>query len=89
MREVALQPYERLVGLQYKEKVMCMFCTAIPATLAVGANLNAKQLRERREAEECGETSPERKPAPIGKITLVAAGVLVVTSVVYHTQFNS
>lgn len=67
---------------------MCMFCAAIPATLAVGANLNAKQLRERRESEERGETLPERKQVPIGKVSLLAAGVLVMSSVVYHSRFN-
>jgi hypothetical protein len=67
---------------------MCVFCAAIPATLAVGANLNAKQIRERRKAEERGETSPEKKPIPVGKLTVVAAGALVAASVVYHTQIN-
>lgn len=67
---------------------MCAFCAAIPATLAVGANLNAKQLRERHEAEERGEPLPEKKSIPIGKITLLTAGALVAASVVYHTQFN-
>jgi hypothetical protein len=65
-----------------------MFCAAIPATLAVGVNVNAKQIRKRREAEERGEILPETKQAPVGKITVVAAGALVAASVVYHTQFN-
>jgi len=65
-----------------------MFCAAIPATLAVGANLNAKQIRERRKAEERGETLAKKKQAPVGKITVIAAGALVAASVVYHTQFN-
>lgn len=67
---------------------MCMFCAAVPATLAVGANLNAKQLRERREADERGEAVPEKKQIPVGKITVLAAGALVAASVVYHTQLN-
>jgi hypothetical protein len=65
-----------------------MFCAAIPATLAVGANLSAKQIRERRKAEELGETSPEKKQIPVGKLTVIAAGALVTASVVYHSQFN-
>jgi hypothetical protein len=65
-----------------------MFCAALPATLAVGANANAKQLRARREAEERGEVLPEKKQIPVGKITVIAAGALVAVSVVYHTQFN-
>jgi hypothetical protein len=67
---------------------MCAFCAAIPATLAVGANLNAKQLRQQREAEERGETFAEQKQALPGKITLIAAGALVVASIVYHSRFN-
>jgi len=67
---------------------MCMFCAAIPATLAVGVNVNAKQIRERREAEERGETLAEKKQASVGKITVIATGALVAASVVYHTQFN-
>ena len=67
---------------------MCAFCATIPATLAVGANLNAKQLRERRESEEREEPPSKKKAIPIGKITLLVAGVLVAASVVYHTQFN-
>ena len=67
---------------------MCVFCAAVPATLAVGANLNAKQLRERRKAEEHRETSPQKKQIPVGKITVIVAGALAVASVVYHSQFN-
>ena len=67
---------------------MCVFCAAIPATLAVGANFNAKQLREQRMAEERGEATPGKKKIPVGKVTLIAAGALVVASAVYHSQFN-
>jgi hypothetical protein len=67
---------------------MCVFCASVPATLAFGASLNAKQLRERREAEESGESSPEKKNIPVGKVTFIAAGMLVVSSAVYHSQFN-
>ena len=67
---------------------MCAFCAAIPATLAVGANLNAKKLREQREAAERGETLQQKKQVPVGKITIIAVGALVTASIVYHTQFN-
>lgn len=67
---------------------MCIFCAAVPATLAVGANVNAKQIRERRAAEQHGETVAEKKQVPVGKITILAAGALVAASVVYHTQLN-
>lgn len=65
---------------------MCVFCAAIPATLAVGAKLQADQMRERRKAEERGESLTERNPVPVGKIALVAAGALVVASVIVHSQ---
>ena len=53
---------------------MCMICAAIPATAAVGAKLNADQL---------GKPVEERKP--VSKITGVVIGLLVLTSVIYHT----
>jgi hypothetical protein len=65
-----------------------MFCAAVPATLAIGANLNAKQIREQRKAEERGKAPPKKKQVPVGKIILVTTGALVAASVVYHTQFN-
>ena len=67
---------------------MCMFCAAIPTTLAVGANANARQIRERRKAIERGGTTTEAKQVPVGKITVIAAGALVAASVVHHTQLN-
>lgn len=67
---------------------MCAFCAAVPATLAIGANLNAKQLRKQREATDRGEILQEKKQIPVGKITIIAAGALVTASIVYHTQFN-
>jgi hypothetical protein len=53
---------------------MCMICAAIPATAAVGAKLNADQLQKPFE---------ERKP--VSKITGIVIGLLVASSVVYHT----
>jgi hypothetical protein len=53
---------------------MCIICAAIPATAAVGAKLNADQLKR---------PTDERKP--IGKITGIAVMFLVAASVVYHT----
>jgi hypothetical protein len=67
---------------------MCAFCAAVPATLAIGANLNANQLRKQREATERGEILQEKKQVPVGKIAIIAAGALVTASIVYHTQFN-
>ncbi len=61
---------------------MCVFCAAIPATAAVGANLNAKQKVNRISAEKEGLTPRTEKP--IAKITLVAIIFLTVCSAVYH-----
>jgi hypothetical protein len=64
---------------------MCMFCAAIPATLAVGAAVRQKQHLAQQQSAALGkETS---KPAlPAGKVTAVIVTGLVVASVVYHTQ---
>ena len=53
---------------------MCMFCAAIPATVAVGAKLNADQLHK-----------PEEQRRPISKITSLVIGFLVIGSVTYHS----
>lgn len=53
---------------------MCMFCAAIPATVAVGAKLNADQLHK-----------PEEQRRPISRITSLVIGFLVIGSVTYHT----
>jgi hypothetical protein len=50
-----------------------MFCAAIPATAAVGAKINADQLRKE-----------ESRRLPVPKITAVVIGVLVITSAIYH-----
>ena len=53
---------------------MCMICASIPAVVAVGAKINASQLSQ-----------PKEKRKPIGKFTGIITGLLVITSVVYHT----
>ena len=53
---------------------MCMICAAIPATVAVGAKLNADQLNK-----------PEEQRKPISKLTGMAIALLVVASAIYHT----
>ena len=53
---------------------MCIICTAIPATGAVGAKLNASQVGK-----------PEEKRLPVSKITGIIIGMLVVGSAIYHT----
>jgi hypothetical protein len=67
---------------------MCVFCAAVPATLVVGANLSAKQLRERRKVEEQGKAPPEKKKILSDKIAFIATGILAVASTIYHSQFN-
>jgi len=52
-----------------------MFCAAIPATAAVGAKLNADQLKQ----------SPENRK-PISKITGIVTAMLAVASITYHTS---
>jgi hypothetical protein len=53
---------------------MCIICASIPAAAAVGAKLNADQL-----------SKPEEKRKPIGKITGMFIGLLMIASVVYHS----
>ena len=53
---------------------MCMICAAIPATAAVGAKLNADQLRKE-----------ETRRLPIPKMTAVVIGFLMLASAIYHT----
>jgi hypothetical protein len=62
---------------------MCIFCAAIPATAAIGTNLNAKQKANQLAAEKEGATAPAEKP--IAKITLGALVFLAICSVTYHT----
>ena len=62
---------------------MCMFCAAVPAAAAVGANLNARQKTARQAAEEQGLEPPAEKP--IARITLGLIAALAVGSVLYHT----
>jgi len=62
---------------------MCIFCAAIPATAAIGTNLNAKQKANRQAAEKEGDAAPAEKP--IAKITMGALVFLAICSVTYHT----
>ena len=51
-----------------------MICAAIPATAAVGAKLNADQLKK-----------PEQERKPVSKVTGIVITLLVVGSITYHT----
>lgn len=51
-----------------------MICAAIPATAAVGAKLNADQIRKE-----------DARRLPIPKATAAVIGVLILASAIYHT----
>jgi hypothetical protein len=51
-----------------------MICASIPAVGAMGAKLNADQLKV-----------PEGQRKPIAKMTGIAIALLVTASVIYHT----
>ena len=53
---------------------MCIICASIPAVAAVGAKINASQLSQ-----------PKEKRKPVSKFTGMIIGLLIITSVVYHT----
>lgn len=53
---------------------MCVICASIPAAAAVGVKMNASQLRQ-----------PREKRKPIGRLTGLLIGLLMIASVVYHT----
>lgn len=63
--------------------IMCMFCAAIPMTVAVGSAINANQQGKRREAVRRG-TPIAARSIPTSKVTMIVTGGLIVVSVVYH-----
>jgi hypothetical protein len=50
-----------------------MICAAIPATAAVGAKLNADQLKK-----------PEEDRKPVSKVTGIVIALLLAGSITYH-----
>jgi hypothetical protein len=64
---------------------MCMFCAAIPATLAVGAATRQKQRLAQQKDEEEGKP-PVKPVVPVGPATTIIVAGLAVASVIYHTQ---
>jgi hypothetical protein len=66
---------------------MCVFCAAIPATLAIGAKAKSNQRKEAELAKVEGKTLP-RKIVPAGTATTVAVTGLAVCSIIYHTHLN-
>lgn len=67
---------------------MCIFCAAIPATLAVGARMNAKQNGDQKITESQNQPT-RRKKLPVGPLTIVAVSGLAVSSVIYHSHFGN
>ena len=53
---------------------MCIICASIPAAAAVGAKINADQLKQ-----------PEENRKPIGKMTGMIISLLLILSIIYHT----
>ena len=52
---------------------MCIICAAIPATVAVGAKLNADQLHK-----------PVEDRKPVSKMTGIVIALLIAGSITYH-----
>jgi hypothetical protein len=65
---------------------MCVFCAAIPITMAIGAKAESSQREKTKEAVARGE-KPPRKLVPFGPATAVVVSGLAIASVVYHTHF--
>jgi len=66
---------------------MCMFCAAIPAALAVGANAQARPNRENHQARLRHEPPRVKKVQPKTTTLLMVAG-LAAASVIYHSQLG-
>lgn len=64
---------------------MCIFCGAIPATMALGVSVRANQNQQRRIAQaKGGQVQKPRIPA--GPVTAIVVAALVTGSVVVHTH---
>jgi hypothetical protein len=66
---------------------MCVFCAAIPATLALGARAHTRQKEEARRVDALGEGAEQPK-IPAGPFTALVVTGLVITSVIYHSQYG-
>ena len=64
---------------------MCVFCAAIPAVAAMGTAAQGKQREAARQAEREGRPLSKPKIAP-AKVAAMGVALLVVASVVNHTQ---
>jgi hypothetical protein len=66
---------------------MCMFCAAIPTTIAMGAGARQKQHLAQQKNEAEGKI-PSKPIIPAGKATAAIVTGLAIASVVYHTQLG-
>jgi hypothetical protein len=61
---------------------MCMFCAAIPASIAVSAAATGRQKTRDSQAQQPQVPAPKR--LPVGKASIALTGGLIVCSLVYH-----
>jgi len=64
---------------------MCMFCAAIPAVVAVGANAHRKQ-QDQIQAEQTDADTPKKVVLPAVPLTVLAVAGLLVGSITYHSS---
>jgi hypothetical protein len=62
-----------------------MFCTTIPAVLALGVSAQAKQNTNKRETIARGET-PQKPAIPAGPTTALVLLTVVAASIWVHSQ---
>ena len=65
---------------------MCVFCAAVPATLAAGAAARGQQRAAARQATAENRPAPPAASVPVSKITTAVVMALVAASILYHTQ---
>jgi hypothetical protein len=63
---------------------MCVFCAAIPATLAMGTVTESKRRQAQRDATGSGSPCQTGQISPLAVAGLAAIG-LMVGSVLYHS----
>lgn len=64
---------------------MCVFCTAVPMTVAFGARAHAKHIERRKQAEAVGKPPPAFISALVlEKGIPLVAGTLIMGAIIYH-----
>lgn len=67
---------------------MCMFCAAVPATVALGAAAKAKQKEAQHQETTVTHIPNWVATLPAEKVTLVVIASLMAGSVLYHSQIS-